>query len=294
MQKNFTPRRSLVFSIHMYQILLAIYPFDFRHEYGNQMCQVFRDCVQRTLRESGQAGLLSLWGRTMLDTVKTAIEEHARRGVNMSQETYLKLSGWAFILSGLILPVSGMAAQRPAYDHYNAASLRIDQYANVVAFPLMTMGILLLIAGCIGLYMRYGHRAGRFGQFSLSLSIFAGIIGVIGLIRMGSFTNDTAWGSWWVVSLLGMAFQCLGIALFGISALRQHLLAHWNGLPIFAGIWAPLYVIVAIGMLWTGIGWPESQLLNLLVSILTMAGFVSLGYEVLTYSQAADTIAPAG
>jgi hypothetical protein len=75
--------RSLIFSARLYQALLAVYPVDFRQDYSGQMLQVFRDSSRRALRESGAAELASLWGRTLVDTLQTAIEEHSQRGVEI-------------------------------------------------------------------------------------------------------------------------------------------------------------------------------------------------------------------
>jgi hypothetical protein len=81
--------KSLVISMRLYRLLLAAYPAEFRHEYGAQMAQVFRDrCREEQGRRRGgnrsSAGLWRVWMETILDLARTAPEEHlqyAGRGV---------------------------------------------------------------------------------------------------------------------------------------------------------------------------------------------------------------------
>jgi hypothetical protein len=92
---------SLHLPIKIYQALISIYPSEFRRDYGDLMVQVFGDCCRQAFREAGMSGLLLLWWRTLLDTVKTAIEEHSQRGVYMAKQTFIKLSGWLLILGAI-------------------------------------------------------------------------------------------------------------------------------------------------------------------------------------------------
>ena len=60
MEKTPNAPRSLILSTHLYQALLTVYPSEFRQAYGGAMLQVFRDCTQRALRESGTSRSHSL------------------------------------------------------------------------------------------------------------------------------------------------------------------------------------------------------------------------------------------
>jgi len=151
MEKTTSEPRSLILSARLYQALLIVYPSEFRQAYGVHMLQVFRDCGQRALRETGTAGLLFLWARTMLDTVQSAFEEHAQRGVDMSKEKFLKLSGWALMLGGLTETLGWLASTRPEYNRFNFFSLPVDQAINVITIPMIVMGLLLLSVGFTGL-----------------------------------------------------------------------------------------------------------------------------------------------
>jgi hypothetical protein len=145
---------SLRISMRLYQTLLAVYPTEFRQAYGGPMIQVFGDCRRRAFVEAGTAGLLILWWRTLLDTIQTAIEEHSQRGTYMSKSKFVKISGWAMILSGIAFVLGNLAGSRPEYNQYNALSLPIDYYANMADFPLTSMAFLLLVIGYIGLFVR--------------------------------------------------------------------------------------------------------------------------------------------
>jgi hypothetical protein len=267
--------RSLVLSTRLYQALLSVFPSGFRQDYGGPMLQVFRDCTQRALRESGAAGLLSLWGRTMLDTLQTAIEEHSQRGVDMSKSKFVKLSGWALMVGGLALVLGFLAGTRPEYNQFNARSLLIDQYANAAADPLMVMSMLFLAVGFIGLFLQYGQQAGSFGQVSLGMGALSGVVGAVGAIGLSTIDREP----WWSIFFFGLIFEFLGLALFGLANLRQHTMPRWNGMPLLAGLWIPLYILVSF-ILEQGSGnWVQMPLVvDLSLFLLTTIGLVALGY----------------
>jgi hypothetical protein len=275
MEETANEPRSLILSARIYHALLVVYPSEFRQAYGSPMLQVFRDCCRRVLHESGAPGLLSLWARTMLDTLQTAIEEHVQRGVDMTKEKFIKLSGWALMLGGLALALGFLAGTRPEYNQFNARSLPIDQYANAAASPLMVMSMLLLAVGFIGLFLQYRRQAGSFGQASLGLSALSGVIGALGAIGLSIFDTEP----WWSIFFFGMIFEFVGLALFGLANLRQRTMPRWNGLPLLAGIWVPLYVFVGI-ILEQGSGnWVQMPLVvDLSLFLLTMIGVVAMGY----------------
>ena len=60
----------------LYGRMLAVYPAEFRCEYGAEMVQFFREDCRRTARNSGLAGLASLSLRTLADLVLTASGAH--------------------------------------------------------------------------------------------------------------------------------------------------------------------------------------------------------------------------
>jgi hypothetical protein len=290
MEKTQNVPRSLTLSSRLYQALLTIYPSEFRRAYGVPMVQLFRDSSLRALRETGPAGLISLWGRTMLDTVQTAIEEHAQRGVDMSKGKFVKLSGWALMLGGLAVMLGWLAGTRPEFNRFNARSQAIDQYANAVEFPLIVMGLLLLSVGFIGLFLRYGQGAGSFGRFSLGLGALSGVVSAAGAIGLG--INDSE--PWWSMFFFGMTVQYLGLALFGIANLRQRALPRWYGMPLLAGIWVPSFVILSLISEQVNGGWVDwPDLAFMILWLLSLVGLAGLGYLLQSDSQPAGTTAAA-
>jgi hypothetical protein len=267
--------RSLTFSTRLYEALLAVYPSEFRQAYGGPMRQVFRDCCRRALGEAGTSGLLALWARTLLDTVQTALEEHVQRGVDMSKAKFIKLSGWALMLGGLALLLGYLAGTRPEYNQFNARSLPIDQYANAASGPLTVISMSMLAVGFIGLFLQYGRQAGSFGKASLGLSVLSGVAGAVG--SLGLFSVDTE--PWWSIFIIGLIFEFLGLALFGLANLRQRVMPSGNALPLLAGIWVPLTLLTSL-LIEQGSGqWVEfPEVVYLSTFMLTTAGLVGLGY----------------
>ena len=97
--------RSIFISAASYRLLLLAYPSRFRYEYGPHMAQVFNDLCLRTYRHSGPPGMFSLWALMLFDLFKTVVEEHLQRGVEMTREKFIRLSGWGMMLGALAIPL---------------------------------------------------------------------------------------------------------------------------------------------------------------------------------------------
>src|SRR5689334_116093 len=67
--------RIITVSERLYRRLLRAYPAAFRHQYGAQMAQVFRDCCRTAYQRSGTGGVLQLWIPTLGDLVRNAVAE---------------------------------------------------------------------------------------------------------------------------------------------------------------------------------------------------------------------------
>ena len=59
----------------IFRFLLKLFPFDFRHDYGRDMEQVFREQRSEADQESGLAPI-RLWSRTIQGVFSTALSEH--------------------------------------------------------------------------------------------------------------------------------------------------------------------------------------------------------------------------
>jgi hypothetical protein len=108
--------KSLVLSNRLYSLLLAAYPAEFRHEYGAQMAQVFRDrCREEQRRRGGgssSAGLARVWMETILDLARTAPEEHlqnAGRGVRL-MKALLKIAAAIVVYTVLFILIGKFLA----------------------------------------------------------------------------------------------------------------------------------------------------------------------------------------
>ncbi|MBC8171139.1 MAG: type II secretion system F family protein [Anaerolineae bacterium] len=68
-------RQTLIASEKLYQMLLIAYPASFRHEYGSDLTQVFRDSNHDALHMGGLGAVVSLWLHTSWDLITTAASQ---------------------------------------------------------------------------------------------------------------------------------------------------------------------------------------------------------------------------
>lgn len=272
------------FSLTLYATLLKTYPTGFRHEYGPHMAQVFRDSCLRTYRQFGSPGMLSLWTLTLLDYFKTVVEEHMQKGIHMSKSKFIRLSGWALILGALTFVVAGLINLRdvPAYNPNNFLSKPIDLYFEYTSMILIPTSIFLFMVGIVGLYLRYGDESNGLGKGALIMGIIAGVTSFGASILLVTTETELVW----TVFMAGFLLYFLGLVFFGIGTIRETPLPRWKALPILAGIWFPLLIIVTNRM-----DWEATQYLDLGVFLLTSIGLAGLGYLLQSDSQpAASTI----
>jgi hypothetical protein len=267
------------FSLSLYQLLLMTYPAGFRREYGSHMAQVFRDYCLRVYRLEGPPGMLRLWILTLLDYFKSVVEEHLQQGVHMSKSKFIRLSGWSFILGALAFSIVmiSFARRAPEYSPYNALSQPIDLYFEyAVAILLPSSGFLWLV-GTIGLYLRFSEELNLFGKFSLIMGMIgAGISFLITLawsFQLELTASDVDFGFF----VAGLSLFSIGVVLFGIVSIREHLLPRWNVLPIIAGSWVLILWLLNIPGLG---GYIEGSGENILfvLSMFSMLGLAVLGY----------------
>jgi hypothetical protein len=269
MLRSVNESQSVRLSVRLYQALVFAYPAEFRCEYGESMVQAFRDSCRRANREGGAWSLLALWGRTTIDYFITVLEENSNGGIQMTGEKFTKLSGWAMILGSLLMLVGFLAASRPEFSSYNAASLPLDRYANIAGLPLVGVGLAMVSLGMAGMWVRYRRPAGSLGSIALGIGVFSGLVSLLGVI--GLAVNDSS--PWWEMFFLGWTFQFLALALFGLVCLRRKLLRRWNALPLLAGIWLPVMVSLNIGL-----RWQAPEVVVTLIIALGLAGLAALGY----------------
>ena len=63
-------------SLHLYTLLLLIYPRSFRREYGELMVQLFRDLMRDGIRQRGCLGAIEVGWRVVAEMPATAWQQH--------------------------------------------------------------------------------------------------------------------------------------------------------------------------------------------------------------------------
>lgn len=157
----------------------------------------------------------------------------------MSKPELIKRSGWLFIAGAF-------------------AFITILTGSDPIAIPGSVISTLLLATGMLGLRARYGEHAGSFGRNILLLGVIGPIllciiIASMALIyRSGNLTDaEVEAKGLWIVIFGGPAIALLGLTLFGLAALSTKPMARFNWLPVFAGIWYPVFYFFLAGYLFT-------------------------------------------
>lgn len=68
-------RRPRLSSDRLYRMLLVAYPAAFRHEYGDDLTQAFRDMVRDARQTRDRSAVLQVWLQTVIDLVTTAARQ---------------------------------------------------------------------------------------------------------------------------------------------------------------------------------------------------------------------------
>jgi hypothetical protein len=226
-------------SERLYGVLLHLYPKEFRAAYGPQMRLTFRDACRVAYRRNGAVGLLMLWLPTLLDLLKSALEERARQGeIMMSKERLIALAGPLTILVGAMWVVASIG-EIVLLTGLGGADTTFWEYFNLIPSFLSLVPLLFAL---IGTRLRFQQSAGVPGRLGLALSV-AGCAGMIVsllasilLIRVAPEVDRPFWvnfmnyaGGFCLLSIM------IGYILFGVDALRYRLLPRWNLSPLLLG-----------------------------------------------------------
>lgn len=98
---------------------------------------------------------------------------------------------------------------------------------------LLTVGLVLLVIGCLGCYLAYAQRCNRPGKLGLLLLLGGAILLALG---HASFTPFAKFEWLFVLVLLGVLLMVAGLTLFGAINLRSHALRYWQPLPLVTGL----------------------------------------------------------
>jgi len=232
-------------SEQLYGALLYLYPKKFRAAYGRQMRLTFRDASQVAYRWNGVSGLLALWLPTLLDLLKSALEERARQGeITMSKERLIALAGPLTIVVGALMlvgPISDLVQLvRPPYP---------ENLWEFFHFQTAAMSVAVMLPAFMGTWLRYKESAGGLGRVGLILNVagcgtFCVALSVnflLDILRL--LEHPTGPGYLMAVSVVSIL---IGHILFGIDALRYKLLPRWNVTPLLVGLTTPLLGVLSV------------------------------------------------
>jgi len=260
-------RGELPVSERLYAALLHLYPKQFRVTYGQQMRLTFRDACRVVYRQNGAGGLLALWLPTVLDLLKSALEERARQGeIVMLKERWIALAGPLTMLVGALMlvgPISDLVQLvRPPYT---------EALWEFFHFRTATVSLAVMLPAFVGTWLRYKESAGRLGRLGLILNV-AGcvtfclalsadfLLDVLQLLEHPTGPNYAMAAS--IMSIL------IGHVLFGIDALRYRLLPRWNAMPLLVGL---LFLLLTVPKLFVESDSPAYITLEITIATLQSA-----------------------
>lgn len=256
-------------SIRIYSKLLAAYPGQFRAEYEYHMLQLFRDVCRNVFQRGGLAGMTSLWMRTSLDLIRTTVEEHIERGIEMNREKFVQWSGWA-LMAGAILFTAGLILGN--FDsQWEDPIGGIDAFYEISQIVGMGLGQILFVIGFLGLRSGYAARSGNLGGGVLIVAIAGGVVSLGGMTLMN--TTDAGWTIW----VSGLLTMTLALAVFGVVAIRRKVFSRWNFAPLLAGVMLP--ALFGIGSASEAVGGSTRDWVIVLFFSATAVGMILLGYR---------------
>ena len=181
----------------------------------------------------------------------------------MTKSRFIKLSGWSFIFGAIAFLPGGIAML-----FWESQTLGWSPSVMQLAAFAVFWAPMLLAIGMLGLRSRYKIGGGvlLFGAAVGGLLVIVGTL--VQFLTPDYSVSETYYGVW----LGGVLAFNLCLSIFGILALIQKPLPHWNWLPLVAGAWILLLPLLA-GI----IGSPSSPIIVAILVIMTIAQ-VMLGY----------------
>jgi hypothetical protein len=274
MSSNTPETLSVQLSVRLYQLFLIVYPKSFRLEYGPHMLQVFRDYSIRTYNRRGPSGMLSLWALTLLDLLRSMIEQHLQRETFMSKNMLIRLSGWALVIGGVAFGIGFIfLILSETFGARRGSGVLEGLWVIAVFFGPIGVGL-----GLLGIRARFGDLAGVLGRNILLIGAIIGTSAVLigDIMQFATLdANDSGFG---VFSAgVFIIFVCLG--LYGLLALWQKPQPRWNGLAAVAGF--PISLVGVITAVYDGpnttdpiFTFPFAVLFAIMCAALVMLGYL--------------------
>lgn len=235
-------------SERLYEVLLYLYPKEFRTVYGQQMCLTFRDACRIAYHRNGTVGLLTLWLPTLFDLFKSALEERARQGeITVSKAKLIAMAGPLTLVVGALWVVTSIG------DFAFQTGLSSDEAFLVFWIIPFFVSFVPMLFALIGTRLRFHQSAGILGRLGLALSV-AGCAGVIvfmlaNLLLSGG-APEVGQRPWVNYVAVGCVLSIrIGYILFGVDALRYRLLPRGNLLPLLVGSTA----VLSLPLDWFGV-----------------------------------------
>ena len=197
---------ALTVSGRVYRLLLFTYPAPFRRRYGAEMAQVFRDQCRHVAGRNGLSGLFILWLALLPDLVRSAFAEHLWEAFNMSFDKFLRGSGLAAILAGILWVTLFVVASE---------FLDWDAFSNVITALLFVLIMALFAFGLAGVRRRYPSL------LYVRLSFAVVYLSIVWLVVGGLITLFAETG--WAVFISG--FFLFAFGLLSPSCKMNHIIA---------------------------------------------------------------------
>jgi hypothetical protein len=130
-----TPR-FVELSLHLYRLLLAAYPAEFRQEYGEAMVQLFRDTALDGYRRRGVRGLLVVWLRTLADFTISVLRQHREEVTDAGESLSLHSLAQKWLALASVLLSTMLSTLRYALHLLLRRPLRTCAVASAMIFLL--------------------------------------------------------------------------------------------------------------------------------------------------------------
>ena len=156
--------------------------------------------------------------------------------------TFIRWSGLAGVFGGLLFIV---------FEHlyfFTHGTSQVPRNATVFGmtnthyYQLSISWQLLIVFALVGLYARYGMRAGRLGGGGSVMAVLGMVMLVISTVLQVYIVDPNKHfyslpvQSGWMLQLLSYPVYSIGMVLLGIATFRSRVMPRWSGLMLIIGL----------------------------------------------------------